>query len=186
MNIVENQIQNILQEINSVLKKVNQSQVDDLKAEIIKANKIVVCGAGRVGYAIKGFGMRLGHLGLNAYALGDTTVPSISEGDLLIVATGSGETQTIFDLVTIAKKNKSSIVAVTGNPESRIGQLADYIVQVTAPSKTKAVEGFKSIQPMTTLNEQCLGLFFDAVVLQLMDQMDETHDTMWARHSNLE
>jgi len=43
-----------------------------------------------------------------------------------------------------------------------------------------------SVQPMTTLNEQCLGIFFDAVVLQMMRQMDETHDTMWARHSNLE
>lgn len=186
MNIVEDQIPKILQEINSVLKSVAQSQVDQLKSDILKANKIVVCGAGRVGYAVKGFGMRLGHLGLNAYALGDTTVPSISGGDLLIVATGSGETQTIFDLVTIAKRNNSSIVAVTGNPESRIGQLANHVVQVTAPSKTKAVDGFTSIQPMTTLNEQCLGLFFDAVVLQLMDQMGETHDTMWARHSNLE
>jgi D-arabinose 5-phosphate isomerase GutQ len=39
---------------------------------------------------------------------------------------------------------------------------------------------------MTTLNEQCLGIFFDAVVLLLMEKMNETHDTMWARHSNLE
>jgi 6-phospho-3-hexuloisomerase len=176
----------ILAEIAKVLQSVEQSQVDTLKNEILKANKIVVCGAGRVGYAIRGFGMRLGHLGFNAYALGDTTVPSIAEGDLLIVASGSGETQTIFDLVTIAKKNNANILAVTGNPESRIGTLANNVVQVTAPSKTKAVKDFISVQPMTTLNEQSLGIFFDAVVLQLMDQMNETHDTMWARHSNLE
>ena len=42
------------------------------------------------------------------------------------------------------------------------------------------------MQPMTTLNEQSLSLFFDALVLKLMDKMNETHDTMWARHSNLE
>lgn len=176
----------ILQEIETVLSKVDNDQVEKLIDEILGAQKIVVCGAGRVGMAIRGFGMRLGHLGLQAYTLGDSTVPGIGEGDLLIVASGSGETQTIFDLVSIASKNKSKIAAITGSPESRIGQLADVIVKITAPSKTKAVDNFISVQPMTTLNEQCLGLFFDAVSLKLMDRMGETHDSMWARHSNLE
>ena len=176
----------ILQEIETVLSKVDNDQVEKLIDEILGAQKIVVCGAGRVGMAIRGFGMRLGHLGLQAYTLGDSTVPGIGKGDLLIVASGSGETQTIFDLVSIASKNKSKIVAITGNPDSRIGQLADVIVKITAPSKTKAVDNFISVQPMTTLNEQCLGLFFDSVSLKLMDRMGETHDSMWSRHSNLE
>lgn len=183
---MKSKIEIILQEIKTVLQQVDEKQVEILMDEILKAEKIVVCGAGRVGMAIRGFGMRLGHLGLQAYTLGDSTVPGIGEGDLLIVASGSGETQTIFDLVSIAKKNKSSIVAITGNPESRIGLLADSFVKITAPSKTKAVDNFISVQPMTTLNEQCLGLFFDAVCLKLMERMGETHDTMWARHSNLE
>ena len=183
---MQTKIKAILEEISIVLSKVNDEEVENLINEISKANKIVVCGAGRVGMAIRGFGMRLGHLGLNAYTLGDSTVPGIAENDLLIVASGSGETQTIFDLVAIASKNKCRIAAITGNPDSRIGQLANIVVKITAPSKTKAVEGFVSIQPMTTLNEQCLGLFFDAVSLKLMDKMEENHDTMWARHSNLE
>ena len=83
-------------------------------------------------------------------------------------------------------KNKCNIVAVTGNPESRIGKLADVVVKITAPSKTKAIENFISVQPMTTLNEQSLGIFFDAVCLKIMDRTGETHDSMWARHSNLE
>ena len=183
---MKSKIEIILHEIKSVLSQIDEKQVEVLMDEILKAEKIVVCGAGRVGMAIRGFGMRLGHLGLQAYTLGDSTVPGIGEGDLLIVASGSGETQTIFDLVSIAKRNKSKIVAVTGNPESRIGLLADSFVKITAPSKTKAVDNFISVQPMTTLNEQCLGLFFDAVCLKLMERMGETHDTMWARHSNLE
>lgn len=176
----------ILDEISSVLQKVDETQVDQMINELLNANKIVVCGAGRVGMAIRGFGMRLGHLGFSAYTLGDSTVPSIAQGDLLLVASGSGETQTIFDLVSIAKKNNANIVAVTGNPESRIGKLANIIVKIEAPSKTKKVDGFVSIQPMTTLNEQCLGIFFDTVVLKMMEMMGETHDTMWNRHSNLE
>ena len=184
--MIEKNIKLILGEIDTVLSKVDDSQVDDLLASITDAKKIVTVGAGRVGMAVRGFSMRLGHLGFSAYMLGDATVPSISEGDLLVVGSGSGETQTIYDLVEIAKKNKAKIVLVTGNRDSRMGKLADVIVEVRAPSKTKKVEGFISVQPMTTLNEQCLGIFFDAVVLRLMEKLGETHETMWARHSNLE
>jgi len=184
--MINTKIETILSEIQFVLSRVDEAQVEEFISEILGANKIVVCGAGRVGMAIRGFGMRLGHLGLKAFTLGDSTVPGISKGDLLVVASGSGETQTIFDLVEIASRSQCRIVVVTGNPDSRIGKLASKFVKITAPSKTKAVENFTSIQPMTTLNEQCLGLFFDAVSLKLMDKMGETHDTMWARHSNLE
>ena len=176
----------IIKEISSVMEKINQEQVELLITEILSAKTIVVCGAGRVGMAIRGFGMRLGHLGLKAYSLGDSTVPSISTGDLLIVASGSGETQSIFDIVAIAKKNQSRIVAITGNPESRIGKIADNVLIVQAPSKTKMVDGIHSIQPMTTLNEQSLYILFDAICLDLMVTMGESHETMWRRHSNLE
>lgn len=176
----------ILKEIDQVFSSIDDTQVEELILEILKAKKIIVCGAGRVGMAIRGFGMRLGHLGVQAFTLGDSTVPGIGTGDLLIVASGSGETQTIYDLVAIGKKNGARIGLITGNLESRMGKLADVAVQIKAPSKTKVVENFTSIQPMTTLNEQCLGIFFDALVLDLMEKMGETHDTMWARHSNLE
>lgn len=184
--MIKSNIKNILNEIETVLSKIDEREVDLLIKQILSANKIVTVGAGRVGMAIRGFAMRLGHLGFNAHMIGDATVPAIGEGDVLLVSSGSGETQTIYDLVEIAKKNKATIVLVTGNPNSRMGKLADVVVKIAAPSKTKVVEGLASIQPMTTLNEQCLGIFFDAVVLKLMETMGESHETMWARHSNLE
>ena len=184
--MIKKNIETILSEIKLVFEPLDEMQVELLRDELLEANKIVVCGAGRVGMAIRGFGMRLGHLGLQAFTLGDSVVPGISSGDLLLVASGSGETQTIYDLVEIGKKNGARVGLITGNPDSRMGKLADVIVQITAPSKTKAVAGLTSIQPMTTLNEKSLGIFFDALVLDLMEKMGETHDSMWARHSNLE
>lgn len=184
--MITSKIDQIVQEIKTVLTSVKDNQVQGLISDVIRANIIVCCGAGRVGMATRAFAMRLGHLGKRAYFLGDSTVPTLGHGDLLLVSSGSGETQTIYDLVEIAKKNGATVALITGNPESRMGKLANTIVQIKAPSKTKKVDGFSSVQPMTTLNEQCLGIFFDAVVLELMEKMNETHDTMWARHSNLE
>lgn len=184
--MIKDNLASIIKEIKQVLERVDEKSVNELIFDILAAKKIVCVGAGRVGMAIRGFAMRLGHFGLNAYMLGDATVPSIGKGDLLVVASGSGETKTILDLVKIAHENGSKIALVTGNPESSMGKLANTIVQISAPSKTKPINNFKSIQPMTTLNEQCLGIFFDGVVLGLMKIMGEDHDSMWARHSNLE
>lgn len=184
--MIKNNVKIILNEIDAVLSKIDEHEVDAFVERIRNAHTIVAVGAGRVGMATRGFAMRLGHLGFSAYMIGDATVPATGEGDVLLVSSGSGETQTVYDLVEIAKRNKATIALVTGNPGSRIGKLADVIVTISAPSKTKTVEGVASTQPMTTLNEQCLGIFFDAVVLRLMEELHETHETMWARHSNLE
>lgn len=184
--MIKKNIQKIFEELNFVLPNVDQWQCNELIGKILSSKRIVWVWAWKVGMTLRAFIMRLWHLWLQAWFLWDSTVPWIGEWDLLLVASWSGETQTIYDLVEIGKKNKCTIALITGNPESRMWKLADTIVKIQAPSKTKAVEWFTSIQPMTTLNEQCLWLFFDALVLEIMAKTWETHDTMWARHSNLE
>jgi 6-phospho-3-hexuloisomerase len=176
----------ITSEITGVLKKIDEDDVSILVGSILKAKRIVCCGAGRVGMATRAFSMRLKHLGHDSYFLGDSNVPAVGDGDLLLVSSGSGETQTIFDIVKIAKNKKIEAALITGNPKSRIGKLADVIVQIKAPSKTKPIKNFRSKQPMTSLNEQCLWIFFDALVLRLMEEEGINEENMKAVHSILE
>lgn len=179
----------ILSEINSVLMNVDEVVFEQFVGHIAlhKNNKIVCIGAGRVGYAIRGFCMRLGHMGYNAWFIGDTTVPRIGEGDLLIVASGSGQTKTILDLTTMAVRNRTKVICVTGKIFSDIAKLADFVLELSANSYTDVHRfGKYSRQPMTTLNEQCLGILFDAMVLRLMESENETNGSMLNRHSNLE
>lgn len=183
--IIEN-IKKVLDEVEHVLLKVEEKQIKKLVKEIIRAKKIIILGAGRVGLSARGFAMRLGHLGLQSFTTADSSIPAIGKEDLLLVCSGSGETQATYDLALIGKKHKVKIFAITANPNSRIGRLANFVTVLPAPTKVDKTNSFKSIQPMTTLNEQCLMLFFDAVVLELMEELKETNETMWARHSNLE
>ena len=64
--------------------------------------------------------------------------------------------------------------------------MANVTVKLEAPSKTKMINDIVSVQPMTSLNEQCLAILFDAIVLKIMDKIGENHESMWKRHSNLE
>jgi 6-phospho-3-hexuloisomerase len=178
--------QAILSEIKTILSDINEEEVAKLLEEILQAKTIIVYGAGRVGMAIRGFGMRLGHLGFEAYTLGDSTVPHIGSGDLLLLASGSGETQTVFDIAVLGKKNNARLALITGRKDSRIGKIADTLVQLNAPSKVNASQNIASIQPMTTLNEQCLQIFFDTLVILLMEKTNQKGEDLWKRHSNLE
>lgn len=176
----------VLNEIDAVLSKIKQESVEKLVMVLSAGRRVITIGAGRVGLATKGFAMRLGHLGIAAYALGDMTVPSLGvRGDVVIVASGSGETPSIALLAETAKQAGATLVLLTGNPESRMGKIADIVVHIPAPNKASG-GAVRSKQPMTTLNEQCLQIFFDALVLVLMHELGENHDTMHARHSNLE
>ena len=86
----------ILKEISEVVSHVDESkleQLTDLILEIKKAGKKVYCaGAGRSLLMIRTFSMRLMHLGLRSYVVGETATPALEAGDLLIFGSGSGET----------------------------------------------------------------------------------------------
>ncbi len=188
-NQIKPKITAVLQEISKVLGEVDEYQVGLLIQQIRKAEIIIVCGVGRMGLASKAFAMRLGHMGLKAYALGDSTIPAVKKGDLIIICSGSGETQTMYDLTLLGKQSGAKIALISSyidHNKSRMAKIADTVVVINAPSKLRKINGFTSVQPMTTLNEQCLTIFFDSLVLVLMDKLKQTSDIMWKRHFNLE
>src|SRR5262249_27463042 len=117
---IQSGIELILKEIDAVLSLVDQTSVERLIKALRKGRRVVTIVAGRVGLATKGFAMRLGHLGFAAYALGDMTVPSLGvKGDLVLIASGSGETPSIALLAETAKQSGATVALLTGNPSSR-------------------------------------------------------------------
>jgi 6-phospho-3-hexuloisomerase len=131
------------------------------------------------------FAKRLTHLGFETYVVGETTVPSISKNDLLIVASGSGKTLATVNVVKLAKLKKVKVNLITANSKSILSEIADVTIEI--PCITKFDKSRKdSIQPLNTLFEQCLLVFFDLVVLMLKEKLKITEKEMLARHSNLE
>ena len=92
----------ILDEIASVLNDSNFSDIDLFESDLINSKRIVVFGAGRVGFVMKSFSMRLNHLGKESYFLGDVNVPKIGSEDIVLIGSGSGNTSSVVNITLIS------------------------------------------------------------------------------------
>jgi 6-phospho-3-hexuloisomerase len=177
----------IMIELKDSLSKFDEESIDQLLEAIIRSNRIFLAGTGRSGLMVKGFAMRLMHLGLKAFVVGETTTPGISNGDLLIIGSGSGETGSVSNYAREARKHNAKIGLITIFPDSTIGKLADIKVLIRAPTSKNILDnGITSIQPMGSLYEQSLLLLLDGLILKLMEKTNANPGTMWANHANLE
>lgn len=175
----------ILEELERTLTRIDDAQAEELVTGILQAKKVFVAGGGRSGFMAKAFVMRMMHVGLDAYVVGETVTPNLEPDDIFIVGSGSGETQSLVAMTKKAKAIGATVVAITINPESAIGSLGDIVIEIPAQAKADGESG-KSIQPMGSLFEQSLLLFYDAVILRFMDKKGLKSDTMYGRHANLE
>lgn len=177
--------QEILDELKRTLSRMKDTDSENIVESILSAKKIFVAGGGRSGFMAKAFVMRMMHIGLEAYVVGETVTPNLEADDLFIVGSGSGETGSLVSMTEKAKNIGATIASVTTNLDSTIGKLADLTIEIPAQAKADSASG-KSIQPMGSLFEQALLLFYDALILSVMEKSDSHSEFMYGRHANLE
>ncbi len=196
MEIMKTSIGAILDNIESAVDFLDDQSIDEFENIIINAENVFVTGAGRSGLAAKAFAMRLMHLGLSAYVVGETISPAINREDCIIAISGSGETNTIVSAARIAKNRGSKVLAVTSYPESTLGQLADGYLFVKGRTKQEVDDenymkrqihgNYTSLTPLGTAFELTTLVFLDAIVSELMEKMEQTESDLKARHTVLE
>jgi len=174
----------VLEEIESCLANIDQESINDFVDSISASKRIFCDGNGRSGLQIASFAMRLKQMGMESYNVDGVTTPAVIKDDLLIICSGSGETSVLFGHAKTARSVGAKVLLITTNRDSSIGNLADCVVQISAPVKSGSRNG--SIQPMGTLFEQSSDLFFDVLVLILMEKLSITNTDMYSRHKNLE
>jgi len=186
MNIRE-YAREVIAELDRTLGAIAPQDAEHLVDRILCAKTIFLAGAGRSGLAVRAFAMRLMHMGFGAYVVGEMVTPGMKADDLLVIGSGSGATASLVAMAEKAKKIGASVALVTIFPDSRIGQLADSVVKIPAPTpKGEGAPQFASVQPMGSLFEQSLLIFFDIVVMRLMEKTGLDSSRMFERHANLE
>jgi 6-phospho-3-hexuloisomerase len=174
-----------LAELGSVLDAIDEGNLDRFCQAIASARQIVVFGCGREMLQMRGFAMRLFHLGKTVAVAGDINTPTIGPQDLFLASVGPGELSTVLALCAKAREagaQVAMITAVAGSPAERAADLTLII-----PAQTMASDhNSKSILPMGSLYEASLFMLFEMMVERLKPMLGETAETMRARHTTLE
>lgn len=140
-------------------------------------DKIIGIGAGRMGYSLRAFMMRLSHMSFDTYFIGDTSLPRINEKSLVIINSSSGETETNILYARQAMAAGSFILTFTCNPDSTIGKLSNHVFKIPT---------IKSKQLMKSIYEQYTYLIFDMIVADYVEYFNLDTSVISQNHSILE
>lgn len=122
----------IIEELDRSSKTIAPEKLQEVIKKIKEHKRIFVYGTGRSGLMLKAFAMRLMQIGLNSYVVGETTTPSVQEGDLLIVASASGETGSVCMTAESAVKQGVDLIVISSAPESTLGKIHAPDIEIEA------------------------------------------------------
>lgn len=183
----ENLFKTALDELGVVLARVDGSQIDAACKVLAEARQIVVYGCGREALQVKGFAMRLYHLGLPVSVVGDMTTPPLGPGDVFLASSGPGETSTVLTLMRVARDAGAANLLVTAQAGGSAAKLADATLLIPAQTMANDQGAQKtSVLPMGSVFEGALFLLFEVMVLKLKALTGASPEAMRERHTNME
>lgn len=196
MDLMKSSISAIIKNIETAETYLDEKSIENFMNIINESDNVFVIGAGRSGLVGKAFAMRLMHLGISTYVVGETISPAINEGDCIIAISGSGETNTIVSSAKISKERGAKILALTSYTESTLGKLADATIYVQGRTKVEVYDknylkrqidgNYTSLTPLGTAFELTSLVFLDGLICALMNKMGKTEDDLKKRHTVLE
>jgi 6-phospho-3-hexuloisomerase len=178
-------LQVIIEENHRLAEQVDLAAAAAIIPLIQHAERVFVVGAGRTGLALQAAAMRLMHLGLTVFVVGETTTPAIRKGDLLLAGSGSGTTSTIVKAAEKAVAAGANVVAISTTTDSPLAALATQVVVLPAAQKQDH-GGTRSQQYAGSLFEQSVLLLTDAIFQTLWALDGTPAEELWKRHANLE
>ncbi|MCD6510033.1 MAG: 6-phospho-3-hexuloisomerase [Thermoprotei archaeon] len=184
----------IVKKIEDTISEIDENEAKAFINEVIHSRNIFVVGAGRSGLVARAFAMRLMHLGLNVYVIGETITPPIRPGDLLIAISGSGETLSTLTAAQTAKKLGARIAVATSFTDSPLAKIADCIVRIKGRVKARREDyqvrqlmgEHEPLTPLGTLFELSTLVFLDSVITRLMQIFNKREIDLIRRHANIE
>ncbi|MEA5010496.1 MAG: SIS domain-containing protein [Angelakisella sp.] len=176
----------ITDELTRAMLQIDNTQAEAFVQELLSARRVLVVGVGRVLISLKAWVKRMLHLGIDINVVGSETERPIFEGDMLIVASSSGESAVPKTIAAIAKEKGAHVAYIGCTANSTIAQMADSRLLLAGRTKYALPGEFASAQPMSTLFEQQLYLLGDAIALMVMEQKGLSEADVKSSHANLE
>ncbi len=163
---------------NSICYSSIKDIVDYIYNIKLKKRKVYLYGVGRSGLVSKMFAMRLMHLNIEVYVVGEIITPSIESSDLFILISNSGNTRSIIETGKFLKSMNIDIISITSSKYSELYNLSTKSLIIPKNN----INFF----PMGTLFEDACLIVLDLIILELMHKTNVTEEMMIKRHLNIE
>jgi 6-phospho-3-hexuloisomerase len=175
MGIMSDSYLYILKNLDN-LKEIDEEYVQKLCNVILSSGNIFVYGVGRSGIVGRMFAMRLVQLGLKTFFVGETITPVVTNKDVVILISGTGETQGAILVAQICRRVNAKVISVTSSTDNSIYKMSDYgiVLRTNDPS---------DLAPLGTLFEISALVFLDATVALMMKMKGETEEDIRKRHA---
>lgn len=158
------------------LKEMDEKMVNKVCQILLDSGNIFVYGVGRSGIVGRMFAMRLVQMGFQAYFVGETITPVVTDKDSVILLSGTGETQGALLVAQICRRVNAKIISITSSKENSIYKASDFrIVLKTNKSSDLA--------PLGTLFEGSCHTLLDSMVALLMSMKGESEADLRKRHA---
>lgn len=174
----------VLEELSACVLGISCKEISDLADALVKEKRIFCDGVGRSLLQVKAFAMRLTQMGFQSVVVGETTTPAITERDILLICSGSGETPMLVEHAARAKAAGATVLLMTATKGASLEKISDSSILIEASSKASV--SIFSVQPMGSLFEQSVGILCDSMVLRIMKKYHISSEEMYQNHSNLE
>ena len=172
----------ILDRLTTILSETDSSNGAKLLKLVDEAGRIFIGGAGRSLLVSRFFAMRLVHAGYNVSMIGEVVTPAIKAGDLLILFSGSGVTETLLPFVKKANSVGAKLAVVSMKAKSPMAEVADLNIQIGNDNSFPLTKGM----PMGSQFELSALVFLEALIADNIFAKGLTEEGMRAIHANLE
>ncbi|RQD79975.1 MAG: SIS domain-containing protein [Methanocalculus sp. MSAO_Arc1] len=181
-----------------VAERLDTERAGVFLSELLSGRRIYVTGAGRSGLVAKAFALRLMHLGFTSYVIGETITPAFGSEDMLVVFSGSGETNSVVNAAEKVRDLGGWSCLITANPQSHAAELVDHTIDLGESSgvaediphefEVRQITGqYRSVQVPAgrgSAFELAALVFSDAVISALMEARHLTADEVRKKFSD--
>lgn len=150
--------------------------------------KVFILADGRSGRMSQAFAIRLMHLDFIVHVmLADTVVPRVNSGDVVVVVSGSGTTNTVLAKLQtiIEKKIEAKIIVITSHPKSPTGKWGNLVIKLPGRDDVSIPSVDKEKPPLSPLGSRFeinALAFLEALIRELMRITETTEKEMSERH----
>lgn len=168
MDLLKNILEQQKQYLDYYFQSVDLSQMQRFVNACLQIKGLIVLtGVGKSGIIAEKIAMTLISTGTKALYLPPTNflhgdIGILSENDMLVLMSRSGETEELLNLIPFARKRNTAILSIVSNPQSRLAKMSDHYVNLPVEKELCPFE----LAPTTSTTVQLL--FGDLLSVALM------------------